>query len=67
MGAMKTLYFDIKEASEKIIKELEERPLSTFFGDFQAVNSYKLLFVIMEKEVGMLYATSGLMAEIKVF
>lgn len=45
MGAMKTLYFDIKEASEKIIKELDTRPLSSFFGDFQAVNTYKYLFL----------------------
>lgn len=43
MGAMKTLHYDIKEATEKIIKELDERSPKTFPGS--SANAYKYLFL----------------------
>lgn len=43
MGAMKTLHFDIKEATEKIIKELDKRSQKSFPGS--AANAYKYLFL----------------------
>lgn len=43
MGAMKTLHIDIKETTEKIIKELDERFPKTFPGSSASV--YKYLFL----------------------